>query len=939
MITPKTQYNLKNAREYFKEHLAHGDYYTEKQRVAGQWFGVAAEKIGLSGDIKEEDFLQLCEGLNPRTGERLTARMNTLREVGGIKMANRRVFFDFVFRPPKSVSLVALCSDARVIDLHNEAVRQGLAELERFAAARIRKGGAPRDAKRTTGNIVAALFCHDASRALDPLLHTHAVVFNATYDSEEQRWKALENSEMLKAQKLANAVYDAKLTAGLAGLGYRIRREGSSYEIETVTRPTIEKFSQRRRQIEAIAAAEAERVGPNANIFQIRDRVAHDHRARKIKDASAETLRDLWLGAMSADERAGLKPRNERIVVDKQAAVGEAVRIADGMIFERKSVVERRELEAAILHETLGSGATLAEIKPLLDTDRYVRALDSDEITSAASLRAEMDVIVMARDGRNTREAINVGFDVVATRLDAEQQLAARQILGNRDFVTLFRGAAGTGKSFTLKVVGDAVQSAGKGLVVIAPGTKQVVALQKDGLPAVTVARFLMEGRLTPGAVVLLDEAGQVGARQMRAVMELVHGAGGRLILSGDTRQHGAVEASDALLAIERFAHLQPAIVKTIRRQDPGRALDAAEAARIEAYRQAVFAASEGDIGQSFSRLEKLGAVQKVKEEERIQAVANAVVDELAAAVDVLAVSQTRADTAAVNEAVTDAAIARGLVKNSRAIEVFVPRDSTAIEKTLARSYAVGDEVLFVARYGANKPGDVRRIVHVGVDAIIVDGGEKGRRLSLKYGERWNVVDRQLVTLGEGSRVQMKLNGVSAEGRRVANGELCTVRRIQDNGRIVLEDDHGATKTLKEHQRVMLPGYCVTSYAAQGQSVESVILADSGSRLATHQKEWYVSISRAKRRIKVFTSDVKGLRERIGASGEDKLAMELKARKSKKTRNRPPLTAAQRLRLAQRLGARVARKMAQVVKQKGPRLGHQVVKVIKPKGTSWRHRP
>jgi len=45
VVTAKTQYNLKNAREYFEEHLCVGDYYNEGQRVAGEWIGLGAGKL------------------------------------------------------------------------------------------------------------------------------------------------------------------------------------------------------------------------------------------------------------------------------------------------------------------------------------------------------------------------------------------------------------------------------------------------------------------------------------------------------------------------------------------------------------------------------------------------------------------------------------------------------------------------------------------------------------------------------------------------------------------------------------------------------------------------------------------------------------------------------------------------------------------------------
>ena len=42
MLSPKTQYNLKNAKEYFEEHLCVGDYYSECERISGEWIGNGA---------------------------------------------------------------------------------------------------------------------------------------------------------------------------------------------------------------------------------------------------------------------------------------------------------------------------------------------------------------------------------------------------------------------------------------------------------------------------------------------------------------------------------------------------------------------------------------------------------------------------------------------------------------------------------------------------------------------------------------------------------------------------------------------------------------------------------------------------------------------------------------------------------------------------------
>ncbi|WP_238991382.1 relaxase domain-containing protein [Rariglobus hedericola] len=109
----------------------------------------------------------LCDGQNPKTGERLTQRLNSLRrESLGGELANGQVFYDFTISPPKSVSVVALYQDDRILALHDRAVRTAMSELEKLAATRVRKDGA--QAERETGNVIGAAFRHDTSRESKP---------------------------------------------------------------------------------------------------------------------------------------------------------------------------------------------------------------------------------------------------------------------------------------------------------------------------------------------------------------------------------------------------------------------------------------------------------------------------------------------------------------------------------------------------------------------------------------------------------------------------------------------------------------------------------------------------------------------------------------------------------------------------------------------------
>ena len=214
MFTAVAHKNLADAEQYFDEHLAQNDYYAAGEIRPGQWIGVGAERLELGNAVTREQFHALCENLNPNDGERLTPRQ--------LKEGQRRVFYDFTCSAPKSVSVLAVTlDDQRLTVAHEEAARLAFRELETFAATRVRKQGSR--TARPTGNLVGAAFLHDSSRELDPQLHTHFTVFNATFDNEEGCWKALEARGMYDAIRYGTAVYRNELARRVQQIGYRIQ--------------------------------------------------------------------------------------------------------------------------------------------------------------------------------------------------------------------------------------------------------------------------------------------------------------------------------------------------------------------------------------------------------------------------------------------------------------------------------------------------------------------------------------------------------------------------------------------------------------------------------------------------------------------------------------------------------------------------------------------
>jgi conjugative relaxase-like TrwC/TraI family protein len=873
MLRPQVQHSLRNAREYFREHLRVGDYYMEGRKIDGEWFGRGAENLGLAGKVEEKAFLALCDGSDPRTGRLLTLRLNSTRRENGRQMPNRRIFYDFTIGPPKSVSIVALCQDERIVELHNRAVRLAMAELEKFAETRVRMSG--QNGERPTGNLVGVSFRHDTSRELDPHLHTHCVVMNATFDPVERRWKALQTQGMYRAQKFVENYYFHELCKGLRALGYEIENNARNFEIRHVPADVIARFSKRRRQIEEEARRRLARDGFRGPIEAIREQVAHDHRRRKIKDATAERLRPAWMSQMSAGERAALSRLAQSAPPpDGRADVASIVAWADQHVFERRSVVEDHELMSAALARGRGHAFDLADLTRAVEAGGYIREAGTRKLTSRTVLRCELDIVLAAADGRRQHAPLAPNH-APRPDLTGEQAVAVRQILGSRDFMTLFRGGAGTGKSYALKEVERGLTSAGRPVVVLAPQRQQVRDLEADGLPAQTLAQALAAKRLTSGPVVILDEAGQVGGRELRELIRLVQAHGGRLILSGDTRQHGAVSASDALLAIERYAGLKPAEIRRIRRQDPALGRSLAEKRFIREYRTAVKAAATGKIEESFDRLERLGCVREIATDDRRFALAAEYVAAVARKDRALVVAQTWDEVRAVNEAIREQLRDKGWIGMGSVLNASQPLDWGEAQKRDPRYYQPGCTAHFLRRYGRFAKGESCDILGANERGVLLMKDNRRSTLSYRYAGRIVVAAQAPMEIAPGDRLQLKFNGKSREGCAIANGELVTVRHVGAHGSLTVEDDAGVRKTLAPQQRLFTRGYAVTSYASQGKTVETVLFADSCSRAATNANQWYVAISRGRKRVIVFTSDKEALRANIRRDAGRDLALTL----------------------------------------------------------------
>jgi conjugative relaxase-like TrwC/TraI family protein len=369
MLTISKPLSAGQARTYHQEEFSNAqeNYYSEGERIRGEWHGKLAEKWGLRGGVHEEQFRRLSDGQHPVSGEQLV-RHQTVREYVNeqgktVKTMEHRAGWDATFSAPKSVSLTALVGgDERVQEAHRAGVGVALDEMERYVQARL-GGNLPPE---TTGNWVAAKFEHDSARPVNgyaaPQLHTHVVFFNLT-ETANGETRPLQPQELYRTQQYATAVYRSELAHRLQELGYEIEHGKSGQpEIKGYSREYLDASSPRRKQIKDHLAMENQRGAAAAQI------AAHHTREPKIGFSHEEMQQRhkamaIEFGDQPEHVKTGAIERARDLGQDAGKKIAHsAVTFAKERNFERDAVADGRALLTDALRRSMG-GATLAQVK------------------------------------------------------------------------------------------------------------------------------------------------------------------------------------------------------------------------------------------------------------------------------------------------------------------------------------------------------------------------------------------------------------------------------------------------------------------------------------------------------------------------------------------------------------------------------------------------
>ncbi len=849
MFTAVAHKNLADAEGYFDEHLSQNDYYAAGEIRPGQWIGTGAERLGLSNTVTREQFHALCENRNPNDGERLTQRQQ--------KEDKRRVFYDFTCSAPKSVSVLAVTlNDVRLVAAHEEATRIAFRELEMFAATRVRKQGNQRD--RTTGNLVVAQFIHTSSRELDPLLHTHCTVFNATFDDNERCWKALQARPMYDAIRYATAVYRNELAKRIQTIGYQTRPAKHGFEIEGVSDEVLKRFSKRSQQRDEVVRGMEQKLGRKLSNDEIAYAV-HQSRAKKIKGISTAEVRERQLAQLQPDELQMLRQlsasAHPKATTPDPDCESNAIAYAVTHVFERKSVAPEHELLNAALLQRSGEvdlprlRAAVSQSPVLVKTER---GFSTKEI-----LTTELDLIQTVNAACDAVGPLNYSH-TLADWLGEDQQRAIYHVLRTSDRITGLRGLAGTGKTTVLHELVAACKKVGVKPLFCAPTAAATDVLRKEGFEAVTLQGLLQsKSVLSERQLVVLDEAGAVGIDDMKRLFDLAKDC--RIVLSGDTGQHASVVRGDALRILEEHSRFQSGQLTRIRRQ------------RRAEYRKVVELAARKRTAQAFTELERMCAVMELPGDRLHDSAAKSYLKALEQNKSALLVAPTWNEIEAVTEQVRSTLKTSGrLAGDEQEFQVFDSLSWTEAQKQDARQYRPGLAIRFHRSKAGFDNGESVEVVGVENDSLKVqrvDGTEGFFPLG-RGAASFDVGETRKLKVAVGDRLLLQAN---AARKQFINGELVEVKAIQGSA-LVLADG----RVISENYRTFTHGYAVTSHAAQGKTVDEVlVVASSRSLPAVSQEQFYVSISRGRDTCRVFTDDADLLRSHVTRSGTRLAAVEV----------------------------------------------------------------
>jgi hypothetical protein len=327
-----------------------------------------------------------------------------------------------------------------------------------------------------------------------------------------------------------------------------------------------------------------------------------------------------------------------------------------------------------------------------------------------------------------------------------------------------------------------------------------------------------------------------------------------------DTGQHASVARGDALRILERHSDFKSGQLTAIRRQ------------RKADYRKAVELAAQKRTVEAFTQLERMAAITELAGDELHDSAAKSYLQAVTENKSALLVAPTWNEIETVTEKVRAELKSSGrLALEEKEFQVFDSLSWTEAQKRDARQYRPDMAIHFHRRGHGFEKGETVAVVAVENDSLKVQRSD-GTETFFPLGQGFALCDvgeKRKLKVAAGDKLLLQANAVAVR-KHFVNGELVEVKAIQGDS-VLLADG----RVIPENYRTFTHGYAVTSHAAQGKTVDEVlVVASSRSLPAINQEQFYVSISRGRERCQIFTDDSDLLRSHVTRSSARLAAVE-----------------------------------------------------------------
>ena len=525
--------------------LGNEDYYLEGGEPPGQWHGQGAAHLGLIGQVNKQPFQQLFMGFDA-DGEAL---------VQNAGQDTRRPGWDLTFSAPKSVSVLWSQADSQtrcmIQQAHDEAVKKSLAYLEEQAETRRGKGGITRD----PAQLVIATFQHGTSREQDPQLHTHALVMNVGVGMDGHTG-ALVSQTFYDHKMTTGALYRAELAAMLQRrLGVSPKAHKTWFELEGIDQPLLDAFSKRRQQIVEVLKSRGNFGAVAASVAAVTTRKSKGQVAREQLFQRWQTLgQSLGFKSSQVLGRSFLLAKPD--ATDAMGVARRALR----RVMQGHSTFTERDFLRQTAEMAPVYGLDIAQIRKAVRTclrSSQIVSLGKGHYTTRALLRVEQGMLKRAAQSKNLKACAverSTVDDVLKDypTMTREQRRALKHITRRQGGIQIVSGMAGTGKTYMLRAAKEAWQQSGYKVMGAALAGKAAKGLQEGAqIESTTLHRLLSQIehkrlKLNKRTVLVVDEAGMVGTRQMAKLIHATHKSGAKLVLVGDAKQLQAIDAGGA---------------------------------------------------------------------------------------------------------------------------------------------------------------------------------------------------------------------------------------------------------------------------------------------------------------------------------------------------------------------------------------------------------